>query len=106
MLTTQPPVLSHLCDKFDSIAEKEEKRSALALVLHGSLEGRDGLWQKPSTPVYSNKQHVRGIRFHNTCPSSTLATDSNRSHTLHYSHTELMQREEAWEKWQRLKSQL
>lgn len=40
MLTTQPPVLSHLCDKFNSVAEKEEKRSALALVLHGSLEGR------------------------------------------------------------------
>lgn len=43
MLTTQPPVLSHLCDKFNSVAEKEEERSALALVLHGSLEGRDGL---------------------------------------------------------------
>lgn len=43
MLTTRPPVLSHLRDKFNSIAEKEEKRSALALVLHGSLEGRDEL---------------------------------------------------------------
>lgn len=43
MLTTRPPVLSHLCDKFNSVAEKDEKRSALTLVLHRSLEGRDGL---------------------------------------------------------------